>query len=252
MLLRFTVNNFASFRDETELTIIAEKHHEDLAVRRVPRSPQWALPAAGIFGPNASGKSNFIHALAFMRGAVLNSHQRWRPRAEILRRPFLLDPEKANQPSEFTIEFVAEGIRYDYGFTCDSKEFLSEWLFSYPEGAHVGSTNERPGLPSSLAPPCTAKRFRLSKCFDLTACFCQLRQPTTTNSFFPYSTGSLKSCASHGSITSNLALEKHATTWRSTSQRQFSHFSSTQIWVSPTFPSQTSNYPQSEQRRWRS
>ncbi|MER6159734.1 ATP-binding protein [Streptomyces sp. NPDC001868] len=163
MLLRFAVANFASFRDETELTIIAERRHEDLAVQRVPRSPQWALPVAGIFGPNAAGKSNFIHALAFVRGAVLNSHQRWRPRAEIPRRPFLLDPEKANEPSEFTVEFVAEGVRYEFGFTCNSKEFLSEWLYAYPEGRPRKIYDRRSGSPIDFGPTLHGQKAQVER-----------------------------------------------------------------------------------------
>ncbi|WP_329350214.1 ATP-binding protein [Streptomyces sp. NBC_01261] len=163
MLLRFTVANFASFRDETELTVISDRRHEDLAVQPVPRSQQWALPVAGIFGPNAAGKSNFIHALAFMRGAVLNSHQRWRPRQEIPRRPFLLDPEKANDPSEFTIEFVAEGVRYEFGFQCNSKEFLSEWLYSYPEGRPRKIYDRRAGSPIDFGPTLHGQKVQVER-----------------------------------------------------------------------------------------
>ncbi|MCE7079836.1 ATP/GTP-binding protein [Streptomyces sp. ST2-7A] len=163
MLLRFTVANFASFRDEAELTLIAEKRHEDLAVRAVPRSRQWALPVAGVFGPNAAGKSNLSHALAFVRGAVLNSHQRWRPRAEIARRPFLLDPETVKQPSRFAVEFVAGGIRYDFGFVCDSKEFLEEWLYSYPEGRPRKVYERRAGSPIVFGPTLHGQKVQLER-----------------------------------------------------------------------------------------
>lgn len=134
MLLRFTVANFASVRDEQELSAIAADRHDDIAVRAVPRTQHHVLPALGIFGPNASGKSNIVDALAFARSAVVNSHQRWRPNDPIPRRPFQLDPVREKEPSEFGIEFVAEGIRYQYGFVCDSEEFHEEWLYGYPEG----------------------------------------------------------------------------------------------------------------------
>ncbi|MEU2675274.1 ATP-binding protein [Streptomyces sp. NPDC007107] len=163
MLLRFTVTNYASFRDETELTIIAEKHHEGLAVRQVPRSPQWVLPVAGVFGPNAAGKSNLIHALSFVRASVLNSHQRWRPKGDIPRRPFLLDSEKTNEPSKFTIEFVAENIRYEFGFSCNSKEFLSEWLYAYPEGRPRKIYDRQPGSPISFGSTLHGQKIQVER-----------------------------------------------------------------------------------------
>lgn len=163
MLLRFTVSNFASFRDESELTLIAEKRHEDLAVQQVPRTRLWSLPVAGIFGANASGKSNFIHALSFMKQAVLNSHQRWRPRADIPRRPFLLASESDDRPSEFSIEFVADGIRYDYGFSCNAKEFLSEWLYSYPEGRSRKLYERKSGAPIYFGPSLHGQKMQIEQ-----------------------------------------------------------------------------------------
>ena len=68
MLLRFRAANFASLRDEQELSLIALDEHPDLATGKVPRADEKTLPVAGIFGPNASGKSNMIKAIAFAQG----------------------------------------------------------------------------------------------------------------------------------------------------------------------------------------
>jgi len=135
MLLRFTLSNFASVRDMQELSTIAQDEHDDLAIRRVPRTDLHSLPVVGLFGPNASGKSNIVQALDFVSAAVAFSHQRWLPESGIPRRPFLLAADPEASPSHFNIEFVADdGVRYEYGFECDSRRFLKEWLFSYPEG----------------------------------------------------------------------------------------------------------------------
>jgi hypothetical protein len=71
------VSNYASLRDEQELSMITLDEHPDLAVKAVPREDDQVLPVVGIFGKNASGKSNVIKALTFATRAVRESHQRW-------------------------------------------------------------------------------------------------------------------------------------------------------------------------------
>ncbi|MEU5903877.1 ATP-binding protein [Micromonospora sp. NPDC047467] len=89
----------------------------------------------GIFGPNASGKSNIIKALGFARDAVRLSHQRWLPEEPIPGRwPFQLDIDSSEQPSEFVFDFVVEDVRYEFGFSLDDEVIRQEWLYAFPKG----------------------------------------------------------------------------------------------------------------------
>ena len=132
MLLRFRVTNHASIRDEQEISLIALDEHEDIATWPVPGLNERALPTVAIFGANASGKSNVIDAMAFMRNVVINSHQRWLPGDPIERRPFLLDQESIARPSTFIVDFVLDGVRYEYGFSITERAVEEEWLFDWP------------------------------------------------------------------------------------------------------------------------
>lgn len=134
MLLRFRVTNHASLRDEQQLSLVADGSRQGRAEGEVPRSSHRTVPVAAIYGPNASGKSNVIHAVAWMRWAVLSSFSRWDPAGGVPRKPFAFRRDVADHPSEFNVEFVLEGVRYEYGFTCDDQRVREEWLFSYPEG----------------------------------------------------------------------------------------------------------------------
>ena len=123
MLLRFRVTNFASLRDEAELSLIATDDHPDLAVRAVPREKLSALPVAGIFGPNASGKSNIIKASRFCprRGSAVSPALAAGgtdpgPVAVPAR------PRERERPSEFVFDFVVENVRYEFGFSLDDEE----------------------------------------------------------------------------------------------------------------------------------
>lgn len=134
MLLRFRVTNHASLRDEQQISLVADGSRQGRAEGTVPRSSHRTVPVAAIYGPNASGKSNVIHAVAWMRRAVLSSFSNWDPAGGVPRKPFAFRRDVADHPSEFNVEFVLEGVRYEYGFTCDDDRVREEWLFSYPEG----------------------------------------------------------------------------------------------------------------------
>ncbi|MFF2630054.1 ATP/GTP-binding protein [Kitasatospora griseola] len=85
---------------------------------------------AGIFGANASGKTNILDALDFVRRALRESFH-W---SEFRRYPFLLDEDSGNRPSTYEVDFLSQGVRYSYGFEAGDSGVESEWLYSYPEG----------------------------------------------------------------------------------------------------------------------
>jgi AAA15 family ATPase/GTPase len=135
MLLRMAVSNFRSIAERQELSFVATslKGPED-GLLDVPASDLKALPGAVIYGANASGKSNFLKAFDFMRSSILFSHRQGNPEGGVPRVAFGLDAELGSTPTSLEADFVVEGTRYQYGFECDSDRFLSEWLYSYPEG----------------------------------------------------------------------------------------------------------------------
>ena len=132
MLLRFRVENHASLLDEQELSLVAEGESGDAWTLEVPGSRERALTVAAVFGANASGKSNLVRALGYLRSAVLDSHRIWQPDGGTGRLPFLLGGAGRERPSVFAVDIVVGGVRYEYGFSLDDQRILEEWLFSYP------------------------------------------------------------------------------------------------------------------------
>ena len=135
MLIEFRVENHRSLRDEQVLTMQAgsEADANDQRPRRIEGLREPLLPAASIYGANASGKSNVLSALAFMREAVTLSHRAWSPDGGVPRDPFGWGP-KAAESSLFEVSFLGEGVRYQYGFVADDERFLEEWLCAWPHG----------------------------------------------------------------------------------------------------------------------
>jgi hypothetical protein len=137
MLLRFAVSNFRSIRDEQELSLVASQAIKDdpQALIETPAlRKDKALPAALIYGANASGKSNVVEALRFMQRMVLDSQTDFKPDAPLGRPPFRLAPGWPEKESRFDLTFIHEGVRYQYGFSALDDRFGSEWLYSWPNG----------------------------------------------------------------------------------------------------------------------
>lgn len=137
MLLRFRVANVRSLRDEQELSFVAPEGSSDGATRRVELGGEQSaavLPLVGLFGANASGKSNVLKALTDMRSAVLNSYARWASFKGIPRVPFALEPQGEVEPSFFEIDVAIEEVRWTYGFELGPSQVEAEWIHSYPRG----------------------------------------------------------------------------------------------------------------------
>jgi AAA15 family ATPase/GTPase len=135
MLIKFRVENFRSIRDEQEFSLVSSNlEGPTVGLLQSTPTPFPLLPVAAIYGANASGKSNVLWALKFIEEAVLLSQRSWAPNERIPLEPFRLDKNAQERPSLFEVEFVAEKVRYAYGFVLNSQEILEEWLYSYPSG----------------------------------------------------------------------------------------------------------------------
>lgn len=88
------------------------------------------LPVAAVFGPNASGKSNILSACTWVRDAVQHSLRLWDDRIPLEPFAFGAGP---NRPSEFVIEYLIDGVRFEYVVEVNNERVLYEGLFHYPE-----------------------------------------------------------------------------------------------------------------------
>jgi len=130
MLLEFSVKNFLSFKNEVTLSMYASAEvteHEKYNVFSV--GGQNVLRTAVIYGANASGKTNLIKAMKFMKNFVVNSLE-LQSEKEIDIEQFKLNT--VNSPSEFEVTFLVSDVYYRYGFVIDAKRVHHEWLYHAP------------------------------------------------------------------------------------------------------------------------
>lgn len=136
MLIRFTFNNFLSFKDEAELSMVAGRslQHPEHKVKTNKTSTPKILRTAAIFGKNASGKSNFIKAISFARDLIIRSPDLNR---SIPVRPYRLDETYLSTPSTFRFELMLDNKIYDYGFSLTRTEIVEEWLYEIRSKSEV-------------------------------------------------------------------------------------------------------------------
>ncbi|WP_241622851.1 AAA family ATPase [Rosenbergiella australiborealis] len=135
MIIEFSVRNYKSIADKQTFSMIAQNGDEfEENVTQVTENKKLRLVnSSAIYGPNAAGKSNIISALKTMAQIVVNSAVS-KTTSSLPVVSFKLDQQFSKSASEFELNFISEGIRYQYGFTLSEEQIIDEWLFAFPKG----------------------------------------------------------------------------------------------------------------------
>ena len=138
MLVEFSVGNYRSFKEPVTFSMVAanivakDKKLDENNVFAVDDELKL-LKSAAIYGANASGKSNIVKALSFMKWFMVNSSRETQSTDTIDVEPFRLSTDTEKEPSYFELVFLMGGKRYRYGFEADNKQIVSEWLYYVPK-----------------------------------------------------------------------------------------------------------------------
>jgi len=136
MISEIRVSNMFSIKNEIVLNMVAgsskSKKTMELQSNTFTYRDENILKSVAIYGANASGKSNIVKAITFCCAMVLNSHNN-NEGLLFNFKPFKFEGY-ANKPSTFFIRFVAEEIEYEYSFSMNTKEIITEELYYYPNG----------------------------------------------------------------------------------------------------------------------
>lgn len=134
MILKIEFENFFSIKERIRIDFRAgnintalarELHHNVMEWKGVP-----ILKSVGLFGPNASGKSNILKAISFCCRMILESHLN-NEGVTFNFEPFKFDGWD-KKPSKFLIDFVCEDVEYEYSFELTKDRILTESLYHYP------------------------------------------------------------------------------------------------------------------------
>lgn len=134
MLLQFKTENFKSFLDEMNFSMVPAPKQKDLEYsileHKIGNKTYKGLCSAIIYGPNASGKTNIISAMDVFKEIVLKGNIR---NSDELRSPNISEgklesiPNNLNRypkPTKFYIRFVEGELLVEYELKIDLGLFL--------------------------------------------------------------------------------------------------------------------------------
>lgn len=130
MLIQFTVENHRSIKNSAIISFAASKDKSFEEYLLHPDAKKTLLPTLAIYGANAAGKSNLLHAMMTMREMVAGNAAKASKGQKLPWEPF----GGTKEPTTFEIMFIYQGIRYTYGFSFDAKKIYKEYLFHWPNG----------------------------------------------------------------------------------------------------------------------
>lgn len=129
MLIRFNIKNFLSFSSKEngnseEFSMIASGHRRKQEHTYSDDNIKL-LKFAAVYGANASGKSNLIKAISFMKRTVTCALP-----DGCTSKYCRAEAGNKYKPSYFELEIMLNGSYYSYGFEVilSKKQFISEWL----------------------------------------------------------------------------------------------------------------------------
>jgi uncharacterized protein len=137
MLIEFSIGNYKSFKDIVTFSMVAANvraKYQDVDENNVFKvdNDLSLLTSAAIYGANASGKSNLVAAIRFMRHFILNSSRETQITETIDVENFRLSTETEKKPSFFEMVFLLDDKKYRYGFEVNTRRVVSEWLYYIP------------------------------------------------------------------------------------------------------------------------
>ena len=142
MLVEFKFENFRSFKNEAYFSMKPSSlngNNKNTILTNLKKIPQ-IYRTAGIFGANASGKSNIIKAFQLFNFLIKTSFKS-EINDLINEDRYVLDDENTHKPTSFEISFIYNNNLYKYGITYVPSEILKEFL-TYTDISENGSARE--------------------------------------------------------------------------------------------------------------
>ncbi len=142
MLIQFTIENHRSIRDQAVISFAASKDTSLESCLIHPDDKRTLLPVLAVYGANAAGKSNVLHALMTMKDMIVGTSSRLSKGQKLPWEPFAGN----HRPTSLEAVFLYDGIRYAYGFSFDSEKIYSEYLYHWPNGREALIFSRENGL----------------------------------------------------------------------------------------------------------
>ncbi|MDP2838224.1 MAG: ATP-binding protein [Candidatus Moranbacteria bacterium] len=126
MIHSFSCKNFYSFGEFTTLNFEVNKNAPENNGYFVTKSGVRLSKVETVIGGNASGKTNLLKVLPFLKWLIIDSFN-MKPENPIVVQPFAFGAEK-DMPTELSVVFEVDGKVYTYTFVITKEKILNEEL----------------------------------------------------------------------------------------------------------------------------
>ena len=125
MLIRFLVENFFSFGERKEFTMIPNKRLRTLLHHKYIENDFEILKIASIYGANGSGKSNLIKSLDLFQKIVIGKTSLLR----IKEAKFKFNDDLNNANQLLAIDFIQDSVPFYYAIEIEDTKIATEELY---------------------------------------------------------------------------------------------------------------------------
>lgn len=130
MIESIKIKNFLSFKDEQEISFVASR---EISTNQSGQE-SWYTEIGGtkllkmlvFIGNNGAGKTNALSAISYLRHLAVSSYSD--PEKKPTYKPFMLDDDSRNHPTEITICYYIGEERYSYRVALNADYIIEESL----------------------------------------------------------------------------------------------------------------------------
>ena len=140
MLIKLLVDNFLSFENESELSMVTSNKIQKMSDHKINIKGASVLKHAVIYGANAAGKSNLIEAFKFIKYCVRKTIP-----ANATTMFCKTKESNSTRPSTFEITFTCEDKVFAYGFSVilQERKITAEWMYELHQNGSAKTLFER-------------------------------------------------------------------------------------------------------------
>lgn len=144
MIESIKIKNFLSFKDEQEISFVASR---EISANQSDQE-SWYTEIGGtkllkmlvFIGNNGAGKTNAVSAISYLRHIAVNYYSD--PEEKPTYKPFLLDDDSRNHPTEITICYYIGEERFSYRIALNADYIIEESLVRH-NGRSTASVYKR-------------------------------------------------------------------------------------------------------------
>lgn len=142
MLVNITVENFKSFDKKEELSMISSSKIQENKSHRIKIKQTNLLKNAVIYGANASGKSNLVKSLEFIKTVIMEGLP-----VESVNDYCRNKDSNKDRESVFELQFTVGDKFYAYGFAAvlSRRKIIEEWLYELMQDGNANNLFSRDG-----------------------------------------------------------------------------------------------------------